>query len=115
MSELKKEYPTISFDAIKDEDDAYYESLGDERESNEKVADRARELFSWLKDRPETNIAVVRIFFGLFVYFLRTLFLSFLPSFRCIPARFMPRHPHRHLLCREYPCNGAAVNVNLML
>lgn len=60
VSELKKEYPTISFDAMKEEDDAYFDSLGDERESNEKLADRARELFAWLKDRPETNIAVVR-------------------------------------------------------
>eukprot|EP00752_Nemacystus_decipiens_P016046 g14345.t1 len=59
VSELKKEYPTISFDAMEEDDDAYFDSLGDERESNEKVAGRARELFAWLKDRPETNIAVV--------------------------------------------------------
>lgn len=61
LSELKKEYPNISFDAIKDEDDAYFDSLGDERETTEALADRARELFAWLKDRPEKNIAVVRV------------------------------------------------------
>ncbi|CAN0313692.1 unnamed protein product, partial [Hapterophycus canaliculatus] len=59
VSELKEEFPTISFDAIEHEEDVYYEALGDERETNETVADRARELFSWLRDRPETNIAVV--------------------------------------------------------
>lgn len=60
VRELKEEFPTISFDAIKDDEDVYYEALGDERETNEAMADRARELFSWLKERPETNVAVVR-------------------------------------------------------
>lgn len=59
VSELKGEYPNISFDAIKDEKDVYFDSLGEEREPNDLMADRGRELFSWLKDRPETNIAVV--------------------------------------------------------
>lgn len=110
VSELKKEYPTISFDAMKEEDDAYFDSLGDERESDEKVAGRARELFAWLKDRPETNIAVVRCVFS--VAFLRVsssflsclvlspfrvrppFLLSLLP-FGCVPTRFVSRRPHR--------------------
>lgn len=60
VSVLKKEYPTISFEAVKDEEDVYYDSLGGDRETNEAVAGRGRELFAWLKERPETNIAVVR-------------------------------------------------------
>ncbi|CAN0520440.1 unnamed protein product, partial [Ectocarpus sp. 8 AP-2014] len=60
VSELKEEYPDISFDTIKDEKDIYFDSLGEEREPNDLMADRGRELFSWLKDRPETNIVVVR-------------------------------------------------------
>ncbi|CAM9465379.1 unnamed protein product [Ectocarpus fasciculatus] len=59
VSELKMEYPNISFDAITDDDDAYFDAQGDERETYDSVAHRGRELFSWLKDRPETNIAVV--------------------------------------------------------
>ncbi|CAM9576038.1 unnamed protein product [Pylaiella littoralis] len=59
VSELRKEYPAISFEALKDDEDVYYDSLGDGRETNEAVASRGRELLAWLKDRPETNIAVV--------------------------------------------------------
>ncbi|CAM9614982.1 unnamed protein product, partial [Ectocarpus sp. 4 AP-2014] len=59
VSELKVEYPNISFDAITDDDDAYFDSQGDERERYDSMAHRARELFSWLRDRPETNIVVV--------------------------------------------------------
>lgn len=105
MSELKKEYPTISFDAIKDEGDAYYDSLGDDRESDEKVADRARELFAWLKDRPETNIAVVR---GFFV--LSRVGSTFLPCFllaRCRLRSYTPTPPA--FLSREFSNRGSAV------
>ncbi|CAB1116470.1 unnamed protein product [Ectocarpus sp. CCAP 1310/34] len=59
VSELKQEYPDISFDEIKDEKDVYFDSLGEEREPNDLMADRGRELLSWLKERPETNIVVV--------------------------------------------------------
>ncbi|CAN0574620.1 unnamed protein product, partial [Ectocarpus sp. 12 AP-2014] len=59
VSELKVEYPYISFDAITDDDDAYFDSQGDERETYDSMAHRGRELFSWLRDRPETNIVVV--------------------------------------------------------
>lgn len=60
VSELKVEYPNISFDAITDDDDAYFDSQGDERETYDSMAHRGRELFSWLRERPETNIVVVR-------------------------------------------------------
>ncbi|CAM9387297.1 unnamed protein product [Ectocarpus sp. 6 AP-2014] len=59
VSELKMEYLNISFDAITDDDDAYFDSQGDERETYDSMALRGRELFSWLRDRPETNIVVV--------------------------------------------------------
>lgn len=53
------EFPTINFDSIKEDGDVYWDSLGDGRETDAAMADRARELFAWMSARPETNIAVV--------------------------------------------------------
>lgn len=60
VSELKVEFSSIDFDAVTDEEDVYWDALGSKRETDEAMAGRARELFAWLRARPETNIAVVR-------------------------------------------------------
>eukprot|EP00904_Undaria_pinnatifida_P003935 jgi/Undpi1/13542/HiC_scaffold_8.g03201.m1 len=59
VSELKVEFSSIDFDAVTDEEDVYWDALGSKRETDEAMAGRARELFAWLRARPETNIAVV--------------------------------------------------------
>ncbi|CAM9410424.1 unnamed protein product [Choristocarpus tenellus] len=59
LSELKQEFPTITWDEIKEEEDTYWDGFGEGRETDETLKRRAYELFRWLKDRPETNIAVV--------------------------------------------------------
>jgi len=61
VSVLKKEFPKINYDFMEDDMDVYgEETLGlEKRETDEMIIARAHKFFEWLKDRPETNIAVV--------------------------------------------------------
>jgi len=61
VSVLTKEFPMISYDFMEDDTDVYgEETLGlEQRETDEMIIARAHAFFEWLKDRPETNIAVV--------------------------------------------------------
>lgn len=58
VNETKKEFPMISFDSIAHDEDTIWQA--DKRESEIVLAERAREMLTWLGERPETNIAVVR-------------------------------------------------------
>jgi len=59
VSELKNEFSKIDYSFMEDDEDAYGEMLGEKRETDEMIIARAHNFFEWLKDRPETNIAVV--------------------------------------------------------
>lgn len=61
VSVLRKEFPKIDYDFMEDDSDVYGEEvLGlEKRETDEMIIARAHQFFDWLKDRPETNIAVV--------------------------------------------------------
>eukprot|EP00588_Corethron_pennatum_P012833 CAMPEP_0194271918 /NCGR_PEP_ID=MMETSP0169-20130528/5612_1 /TAXON_ID=218684 /ORGANISM="Corethron pennatum, Strain L29A3" /LENGTH=239 /DNA_ID=CAMNT_0039014431 /DNA_START=17 /DNA_END=736 /DNA_ORIENTATION=- len=59
VSELKNEFSKIDYSFMEDDEDAYGEMLGEKRETDEMIIARVHKFFEWLKNRPETNIAVI--------------------------------------------------------
>ncbi|CAM9156015.1 unnamed protein product [Ascophyllum nodosum] len=57
VHELKEDFPTIIFDNIDEGEDKLYDA--NERESEESLMKRAKNLLDWLSGRTETNIVVV--------------------------------------------------------
>lgn len=56
---LKEEFPHVDFDLIESEEDTFFDSMGSERETDDDVGVRGRELLDWIRYRPESNIVVV--------------------------------------------------------
>ena len=59
VTELKGRYPEIDWSQMTDDDDTYWNALGQDRETDEMMVKRANALYDWLEQRPETNIAIV--------------------------------------------------------
>lgn len=59
VSELKNEFSKIDYSFMEDDEDVYGQFLGEKRETDEMIIARAHNFFEWIKERPETNIAVV--------------------------------------------------------
>ncbi|CAN0391106.1 unnamed protein product, partial [Phaeothamnion confervicola] len=58
-AELLGDFPAIDFSQIPPGADAYWDSFGTERETDEAIVGRAQELLRWLAARPEKKICVV--------------------------------------------------------
>eukprot|EP00611_Tribonema_gayanum_P032528 TRINITY_DN977_c0_g1_i1.p1 TRINITY_DN977_c0_g1~~TRINITY_DN977_c0_g1_i1.p1 ORF type:complete len:232 (+),score=37.55 TRINITY_DN977_c0_g1_i1:627-1322(+) len=58
-TELQQQYPQIDWSQVESDSDVYWDTLGDDRETDEMMEDRAHALFDWIRSRSETNIAIV--------------------------------------------------------
>eukprot|EP00611_Tribonema_gayanum_P029253 TRINITY_DN7763_c0_g1_i1.p1 TRINITY_DN7763_c0_g1~~TRINITY_DN7763_c0_g1_i1.p1 ORF type:complete len:237 (-),score=44.46 TRINITY_DN7763_c0_g1_i1:303-1013(-) len=58
-TELKEQFPHIDWSLIESDSDELWDTLGEDRETDEMMMARAHDLFEWIRARPETNIAIV--------------------------------------------------------